>query len=41
VPKLVTRKYAYLVYYALSEGSDEIVVLSVKHSAQKREHDGA
>jgi toxin ParE1/3/4 len=41
VRKLVTRKYAYLVYYTLGEASDEIVVLSIKHPAQEREHDDA
>jgi toxin ParE1/3/4 len=41
VRKLVTRKYAYLVYYTLNDAADEIVVLSVKHPAQKREHDDA
>jgi toxin ParE1/3/4 len=41
VRKLVTRKYADLVYYTLNDAADEIVVLSVKHPAQKREHDDA
>lgn len=38
VRKLVTRKYPYLVYYTIDEAADEIVILSVKHPAQKREH---
>jgi toxin ParE1/3/4 len=38
VRKLVTRKYPYLVYYTIDEAADEIVILSVKHPAQRREH---
>ena len=38
VRKLVTRKYPYLVYYMVDEVAEEIVVLSVKHQAQEREH---
>jgi plasmid stabilization system protein ParE len=41
VRKLVTRKYAYLVYYTIDDAAEEIVVLNVKHSAQKREHEDA
>ena len=39
VRKFVTRKYAYLVYYTVDEAADEIVILSVKHPAQWREHE--
>lgn len=38
VRKLVTRRFAYLVYYVVDRSADEIVVLSVKHPAQAREH---
>lgn len=41
VRKFVTRKYAYLVYYAVDEAADEIIILNVKHPAQKREHSDA
>ena len=41
VRKFVTRKYAYLVYYTVDEAAEEIVILSVKHSAQRREHEDA
>jgi toxin ParE1/3/4 len=41
VRKFVTRRYAYLIYYSVDSTAEEIVVLSVKHSAQKREHDDA
>jgi toxin ParE1/3/4 len=41
VRKLVTRKYAYLVYYTVDEGADEIVILNVKHPARRREHEDA
>lgn len=38
VRKLVTQRFAYLVYYLVDHTADEIVVLSVKHPAQAREH---
>jgi plasmid stabilization system protein ParE len=41
VRKLVTRKYNYLIYYIVDDGADELVVLSVKHPAQEREHGDA
>jgi len=39
VRKFVTRTYFYIVYYSVSENTDELVVLSVKHPAQEREHE--
>jgi toxin ParE1/3/4 len=41
VRKLVTRRFAYLIYYTVDSAAAEIVVLSVKHPAQKREHNDA
>jgi toxin ParE1/3/4 len=41
VRKLVTRKYAYLVYYTVDEATEEIVILDVKHPASRREHEDA
>jgi toxin ParE1/3/4 len=41
VRKFATRRYAYLIYYTVDLAVEEIVVLSIKHSAQKREHDDA
>jgi toxin ParE1/3/4 len=41
VRKLVTRKYAYLIYYTVDEAAEEIVILNVKHPAQEREHSDA
>ena len=41
VRKLVTRQYRYLVYYAVDEPSEEIVVLSIQHPAREREHEDA
>ena len=35
--RVVTRRFGYLVYYTIDESTDEIVILSVKHPAQKRE----
>jgi toxin ParE1/3/4 len=34
----VTRKYAYIVYYMVDEDAEEIIVLAVKHPAQKPAH---
>jgi len=39
--KIVTRKYSYLIYYTVDEGTEEIVVLNVKHPAREREHEDA
>jgi len=41
VRKIETRKYAYLIYYMVDELAGEIVILSVKHPAQEREHSDA
>jgi toxin ParE1/3/4 len=38
VRKFVTRPYAYIVYYVIDEGADEIIILNVKHPAQRRAH---
>jgi len=39
VRKLVTRKYAYLIYYAVDEVAGELVILNVKHPARERDHE--
>jgi toxin ParE1/3/4 len=36
VRKLATRRYAYLIYYAVDEVAEEIIVLNVKHPARDR-----
>ena len=41
VRKLVTRKYPYLVYYTYDRVTDEIIIISIRHSARAREHDDA
>jgi plasmid stabilization system protein ParE len=41
VRRLVTRTYAYLVYYTVDESAEEIVILNVKHSARRRDHQDA
>ena len=41
VRKLVTRKYAYIVYYSVDDNAGEIAILADKHPAQQREHDDA
>ncbi len=41
VRKLVTRKYSYLVYYTLDQVAEEIVILTIQHSARQREHEDA
>ncbi len=38
VRKLVTPRYRYLIYYVIDETAEEIIILSVRHSAQDREH---
>jgi toxin ParE1/3/4 len=41
VRKFVTPRYAYLIYYTVDEGAGEIIILSVKHSTQRRDHEDA
>lgn len=41
VRKFVTRRYGYLVYYAVDEAAAEIVILNIKHPARRREHEDA
>jgi toxin ParE1/3/4 len=41
VRKLVTRKYSYLVYYSVDDAGEEIVILTIQHSAREREHEDA
>ncbi len=41
VRKFVTRKYGYLIYYMIDDSAEELVILNVKHSAQRREHEDA
>ena len=41
VRKIVTRKYSYLIYYTVDEGTEEIIILNVKHPARKREQQDA
>ena len=38
VRKMVTRKYAYLIYYTVDETEDEIIIRNVKHKAHERGH---
>lgn len=39
VRKFVTRRYAYLIYYQIDQSEDEIVVLSIRHPARRREYE--
>ena len=41
VRKFVTRKYPYIVYYALDDAVGEIVILTIQHPAREREHEDA
>ena len=36
--EFVTRQCAYLVYYTVDDAAEEIIILSVKHPAQRRQH---
>ena len=33
-----TPRYRYLVYYAIDERAEEIVILDIQHPARDREH---
>ena len=38
VRKLVTRKHPYLVYYAVADGEEEVVILTIQHAARSRQY---
>jgi plasmid stabilization system protein ParE len=38
VRKIVTRRYSYLVYYTVDEGAHEVIVLSIRHPARRRDY---
>jgi toxin ParE1/3/4 len=38
VRKLVTRKYPDLVYDAIDDGEDGVVVLTIRHAARSRQY---
>jgi toxin ParE1/3/4 len=37
----VTQRYAYLVYYAVDDEAEEIIVLAIQHPAREHEHSDA
>jgi len=37
VRKIVTRRYRYLVYYAIHETAGEVAILAIRHPARARE----
>jgi addiction module RelE/StbE family toxin len=39
VRRLVTRRFPYLVYYRVDAAAGEVVVLSIRHAAQKRDYE--
>jgi plasmid stabilization system protein ParE len=41
VRRFVTRKYSYIIYYTVDEAADELAILSIRHSARRREYDDA
>lgn len=41
IRKFVVRRYAYLIYYTVDDAMEEIIILNVKHSAQRREYEDA
>jgi toxin ParE1/3/4 len=38
VRKIVTRRYGYLVYYAVDRANEEIAILTIQHPARRREY---
>ena len=38
VRRIVTKKYSYLIYYAVDDAAEEIVILNVKHPSREREY---
>lgn len=38
VRKATTRRYPYLIYYTLDREADEIIVITIRHAARRREY---
>lgn len=36
VRKIVTRRYSYIVYYSVDDGTQEIVIISIQHPSRER-----
>jgi toxin ParE1/3/4 len=41
VRKLVVRKYPYIVYFTVGEAAGEVAILTIRHSARRRDHSDA
>jgi plasmid stabilization system protein ParE len=41
VRRLVTRRYPYLVYYEIDDGTDEVAILAIRHPARERDPENA
>jgi toxin ParE1/3/4 len=41
IRKLVTRKYAYRIYYQVDVSADEVVIITVRHSSRSSEFEDA
>ena len=41
VRKFIAPRYGYLIYYLVDKAAEEIIVLNVRHPAQRREHEDA
>ena len=39
VYKMVTRRYPYAIYYTIDHDANEVIVVSVRHAAQRPEYD--
>jgi plasmid stabilization system protein ParE len=38
VRKIVTRRYAYIVYYSVDEARQEIIIDTIQHPSRAREY---
>lgn len=36
VRKIVTRRYAYIVYYSVDDGAQEVSIITILHPARER-----
>jgi addiction module RelE/StbE family toxin len=41
VRRLVVRRFGYLIYYEVREAVQEVVILTIRHPARRREYSGS
>ena len=38
IRKIVTRRYAYMIYYTVDDAAQEVVIVTIQHPSRAREY---